>query len=69
MAGAVKGMGLVRDKGGRRGHDHKLYINSVRLDVGKFMFNKRVYQQWNDLPGEAVGAGSEMGSRGGLIRF
>jgi len=29
MAGAVKGMTLVRDKGGRRGHDHKFYINSV----------------------------------------
>jgi len=36
--GAVEGMGLVRDNGGRRGHDHKLYINSVRLDVGKFMY-------------------------------
>jgi len=39
MAEAVEGMGLVRDKGGRRGHDHKLYINSVRLYVGKFMFS------------------------------
>jgi len=45
MAGAVEGMGLVRDKGGRRGHDHKLYIISVRLDVGKFMFSNRVCQQ------------------------
>jgi len=26
-------MGLVRDEGGLKGHDHKLYINSVRLDV------------------------------------
>jgi len=51
-------MGLVRDKRGRRGHDHKLYINSVRLDVGKFMFSNRVCQQWNGLPGEVVGAGS-----------
>jgi len=34
MAGAVEGMGLVRDEGGRKGHDHILYINSVRLDVG-----------------------------------
>jgi len=34
MAAAVEGMGLVRDRGGRKGHDHKLYINSVRLDVG-----------------------------------
>jgi len=34
MAGAVEGMGLVRDKGGRRGHDHKLYFNSARLDAG-----------------------------------
>jgi len=39
MAGAVEGIGLVRDEEGRRGHDHKLYINSVRLDVGKFMFS------------------------------
>jgi len=39
MAGAVEGMGLVRDDGGRRGDDHKLYINSVRLDVGKNMFS------------------------------
>jgi len=45
-------MGLVRDEGGRRGHGHKLYINSVRLDVRKFMFSNRVCQQWNDLPGE-----------------
>jgi len=39
MAGAVEGVGLVRDEGCRRGNDHKLYINSVRLDVGKFMFS------------------------------
>jgi len=39
MAGEVEGMGLVRDKGSRRGHDQKLYINSVRLDVGEFMFS------------------------------
>jgi len=51
MAGAVGGMGLVKDEGGRRGHDNKLYINSVRLDVGKFMFSNRVCQQWNDVPG------------------
>jgi len=37
MADAVEGMGLVRDKGGRRRHYHKLYINNVRLDVGKFV--------------------------------
>jgi len=30
MAGVVEGMGLGRDEGGRRGHDHNLYINSVR---------------------------------------
>jgi len=42
MAGAVKGIGLVRDEGGKRGHDHKLYIDSVRLDVGKFMFSRVV---------------------------
>jgi len=58
MAGVVEGLGLVRDEGGRRGHDHKLYINSVRLDVGKFMFNNRVCQQCNDVPWEFVGAGS-----------
>jgi len=40
IAGAEEGMGLVRDEGGRRGHDHKLYINSVRLDVGKLMFSR-----------------------------
>jgi len=37
MAGAVEGMGLVRDEEGIRGHDHKLYINSVRMDVGKYV--------------------------------
>jgi len=40
---------------------HKLYINSVRLDVGKFMFSNRVCQQWNDLPGEVVAAESVNG--------
>jgi len=70
MAGAVEGMGLVRDEGGRTGHDHKLYINSVRLDVGKFMFSNKVCQQWNDLPGEVVGAESvnRFNGGGGLIR-
>jgi len=62
----VKGMGLVSDEGGRRGHDHKLYINSVRLDVGKFMFSDRVVQQWNDLPGEVAGAGSVNGFKRGV---
>jgi len=62
-------MGLVRDKVGRRGHGPKFYINSVRLDVRKFMFSNRVCQQWNDLPGEVVGAGSIIGFKRGLIRF
>jgi len=31
---------------------------SVRLDVGKCMFSIRFCQQWNDLPGEVVGARS-----------
>jgi len=39
MAGVVEGMRLVSDEGGRRGHDQKLYINRVRLDVGKFVFS------------------------------
>jgi len=70
MAGAVEGMGLaVRDKGGRRGHDHKLYINSVRLDVGKVMFSNRVCQQWNDLPGEVVCAGSVNGFKRGVDKI
>jgi len=59
----------VRDEGGRRGHDHKLYINSVRLDVGKFMFSNRVCQQWNDLPGEVVGAGSVSGFKRGVDKI
>jgi len=69
MAGAVGGMGLVGDKEGRRRHDHKLYINSVRLDVGKFMFSNRVCQQWNDLPGEVVGAGSLNGFKRGVHKI
>jgi len=62
-------MGLVRDEGGRRGHDHELYINSVRLDVGKFMFSNRVCRQWNDVPVEVVEAGSVNGFKRGLIRL
>jgi len=69
MAGAVEGMGLVKDEGGKRGHDHKLYINSVRLDVAKFMFSKGVCQQWNDLPGEAVGVGSVNGFKRGVDKI
>jgi len=69
MAGAVEGMELVRDKGDRRGHDHKLNINSVRLGVGKFMFSNRVCQQWNDLPGEIVGAGSVNGFKRGVDKI
>jgi len=42
MAGAVEGMGLVKDEGGRREHDHKLYIYSVRLDIAKFLFSNRI---------------------------
>jgi len=65
MARAVEGMGLVRDEGGRRGHDHKLYINSVRLDVGSLCF-VIVCPQWNDLPGEVLGAGSVNGFKRGV---
>jgi len=50
----------------RRGHDHKLNSNSVRLDVGKFMSSNRVCQQWNDLPGEVVGTGSVNGFKRGV---
>jgi len=46
-----------------------LYINSVRPDVGKFKFSNSVCQQWNDLPGEVVGAGSVNRFKRGLIRF
>jgi len=69
MAGAVERMGLVSDRGGRRGHDHKLYINSVRLDEGKFMFSNRVCQQWNELPGEVMGAGSVNGFKRGVEKI
>jgi len=50
-------------------HDRKLYINSVRLDVRKFMFSNRVCQQWNDLPGEVVGAGSVNGFKRGADKI
>jgi len=69
MAEAVEGMGLVRDKVVRRVINcinHKLYIISVRLDVGKFMFSNRVCHQWNDLPGEFVGVGSVHGFKRGV---
>jgi len=69
IAGAVEGMGLVRDKGGTRGYDHKLYIYSVRLDVGMFMFSNRVCQQRNDLPGEVVGSGSLNGFKKGVDKI
>jgi len=43
-----------------------LYINSVKLDVEKFIFSNRVCQQWNDLPGKVVGAGSVNGFKRGF---
>jgi len=46
-----------------------LYINSVRLDVGKFMFSNRVCQQWNDLPGEVVGEGRVNGFKKGVNKI
>jgi len=61
MAGAVEGMGLGRDEGGRTVHAHKLYINSVRLDVGKYMLSNRVCQQWNDQPGSGGAIGGREG--------
>jgi len=46
-----------------------LYINSVRLDAGKFMFSNKVCQQWNDLPGGVVGAVSVHGFKRGVDKI
>jgi len=46
-----------------------VYINSVRLDVGKFMISNRVCQQWNYMPGEVVGAGSVNGCKKGVDKI
>ena len=33
--------------GVRRGHSFKLFKKRYRLDVGKFKFASRVYEEWN----------------------
>lgn len=69
ITGAVQGMGLVRDEGGRRGHEFKLYKGRVRLDVGKFMFRNRVCDMWNALPQEVVGAESVNAFKRGVDKY
>ena len=39
-----------------RGHSKKIRPSSVRLDVRKYTFFKRVWKTWNKLPEEAVSA-------------
>jgi len=35
------------DKGGRRGHDHKLFKRQFRLISRKYVFSNRVVDSWN----------------------
>jgi hypothetical protein len=39
-----------------RGHNMKLYLPKVRLNIRKFSFSHRVINEWNQLPQEAVSA-------------
>jgi len=56
--GAVQGLGLVRDEGGRRGHEFKLFKKRVILEVGKGLFSYRVCEVWNRLSEKVVKARS-----------
>ena len=41
-----------------RGHEYKLFKNSVRTDTGKFLFSHRVIDEWNSLPDYVVACNS-----------
>jgi len=58
-----------RDGSGRRGHTHKLFKTRVRLDVAKFSFGNRIYEQWNHLPGDVVSSSSVNIFKGRLDNF
>jgi len=38
---------LQLDEGDRRGHDHKLFKKTLRLNIRKYAFLKRVTDNWN----------------------
>ena len=42
------------DKGGRRGHEKKLFKKRFRLDVRKYIFSNRVVDRWNQLPEKCI---------------
>ena len=44
--------------GVRRGHSFKLFKKRYRLDVGKFKFASRVFEEWNRLGDGIVSAGT-----------
>jgi len=50
-----------------RGHSQKQFKKRVRLDVGKYCFSNRVWDEWNSLPGEIVNAGSLNSCKGRLV--
>ena len=42
------------DKGGRRGHEKKLFKKRFRLDVRKYIFSNRVVDRWNQLSEKCI---------------
>ena len=44
--------------GATRGHSLKLFKRRVRLNVGKYKFGNRVFDEWNGLAEDVVMAGS-----------
>jgi len=60
---------FIKKVGISRGHSHKLFKKRVRLDVGKYCFSNRVCDEWNQLPGEIVNAGSVDSFKGRLDQY
>ena len=60
---------LGPDAPGTRGNSKKIYVEKFRLDVGKYSFQHRAVNIWNDIPDVTANSTTTIAFEQGLDEF